>query len=145
MNRGESAASPSASRKRLMAAFSPCSKSRKVLSGPELLAQLLAGHELPGVVEQPRQHPQRLLLQRNRTPALRTSPDRQIDLKGPEPDELRRSICCPETSSAPGSGPEAEDDHHTLQGTRGDPPPNACSIKRLRRHPHRLRSSFARH
>ena len=104
MNRGESAASPSASRKRMMAAFSPCSKSRKVLSGQSpgatprgSRAPRGGGAGAPAPVTAAPEE------ERGRQPCeSRQTADR------PQRSRTRRGasvICSPETSSAPGSAP----------------------------------------
>jgi len=56
----------------------------KRIRRPQLAPQFLSRHNLPGILQQQRQHLERLILQTNLQPALAELAGRKVHLKGPE-------------------------------------------------------------
>ncbi len=89
-NLGESAESPSTSRRRLTAAFSPCSKSTKVSSGQSRLRSSSRVTSSPGRSSRTERSCSGCCWRLRRVPDLRSSPRAQIELEHPERDAVRR-------------------------------------------------------
>ena len=87
-NRGTSASSPSVTRSRRTAAFRLCSKSTNVPLGQSRAAEIFAADDLARPLEQRRQDPERLILQRDPDAALAQLSRPQVHLEGAEPDDL---------------------------------------------------------